>query len=120
VNTGAAHNVEHEALVNRTLHALAERPRVRAFALKQGGARRRGGGRLVRFGLVKGASDILGLLSPGGRLFAIEIKTGTGRLSKEQTAFLAMVQSFGGIAVEARSLEAALAPIDAALSGVLS
>lgn len=69
-------------------------------------------GRWIQFGLV-GSSDLLGILAPGGQLLAIEVKSETGKLSKEQRAFGEMVERFGGVYVVARSVadvESALSP----------
>ena len=74
-------------------------------------------GRLVRFGLCKGSSDLIGLRSVvitpdqvGQRLaqfVALEIKTARGVVSPEQRAFLALVEQLGGLAAICRSVEAA-------------
>ena len=74
-------------------------------------------GRLVRFGLCKGSSDLLGLrtleITPdlvGQRLaqfVALEIKTARGVVSPEQRAFLDLVEQLGGLAAICRSVEAA-------------
>ncbi len=74
-------------------------------------------GRLVRFGLCKGSSDLIGLRSlvitpdqVGERLaqfVALEIKTARGVVSSEQRAFLALVEQLGGLAAICRSVEAA-------------
>jgi len=74
-------------------------------------------GRLVRFGLGKGSSDLIGLRSleitpdlVGKRLaqfVALEIKTARGVVSPEQRAFLALVEQLGGVAAVCRSVEAA-------------
>ena len=74
-------------------------------------------GRLVRFGLCKGSSDLIGLrtleITPdlvGQRLaqfVALEIKTARGVVSPEQRAFLALVEQLGGLAAICRSVEAA-------------
>jgi len=74
-------------------------------------------GRLVRFGLGKGSSDLIGLrsvvVSPemvGQRLaqfVALEIKTARGVVSTEQRAFLQLVDQLGGVAAVCRSIEAA-------------
>ena len=74
-------------------------------------------GRLVRFGLCKGSSDLIGLRSlvitpdqVGQRLaqfVALEIKTARGVVSPEQLAFLALVEQLGGLAAICRSVEAA-------------
>jgi len=74
-------------------------------------------GRLVRFGLCKGSSDLIGLrtleITPdlvGQRLaqfVALEIKTPRGVVSPQQRAFLALVEQLGGLAAICRSVEAA-------------
>ena len=74
-------------------------------------------GRLVRFGLCKGSSDLIGLrtleITPdlvGQRIaqfVALEIKTARGVVSPEQRAFLALVEQLGGLAAICRSVEAA-------------
>ena len=74
-------------------------------------------GRLVRFGLCKGSSDLIGLrtleITPdlvGQRLaqfVALEIKTARGVVSPEQWAFLDLIQQLGGVAAVCRSVEAA-------------
>jgi hypothetical protein len=61
-------------------------------------------GRTIRYGL-PGSSDILGIAVPNGRTIAIEVKTGTGRLSPQQKNFRDMILAFGGFYVEARCLE---------------
>ena len=50
-----------------------------------------------------GVSDILGILK--GRFIAIEVKTSTGKPSKEQVDFIAQVNALGGKAFIARSIE---------------
>ena len=74
-------------------------------------------GRLVRFGLAKGSSDLIGLraleITPdlvGQRIaqfVAMEIKTSRGVVSSEQRAFLQLVEQLGGLAAICRSVEAA-------------
>lgn len=69
--------------------------------------------RIFHAGLCKGSSDLIGFRSITvtpemvGKTVAIftgaEIKTKTGRISPEQTAFMAMVNQHGGIAFVARS-----------------
>ena len=54
-------------------------------------------GRQVRGGLVPGAADLVGILAPAGRWFALEIKC-RGRLSASQRQWLALVRSMGGFA----------------------
>jgi len=62
---------------------------------------------MVRFGLCVGSSDIVGI-APCGRFLAIEVKTSTGKATKEQRRFLAAVSGAGGIAGIARSVDDAL------------
>ncbi len=52
---------------------------------------------------MRGVSDILALL-PGGRLFAIETKSATGKLTAEQQAFQDAVNHAGGYAVVVRDV----------------
>ncbi len=75
-------------------------------------------GRLVRFGLCKGSSDLIGFkpvtITPDmvGRTVAIftaiEVKTPTGKPTPEQLHFIDRVKQLGGIAGVARSVEDAL------------
>ena len=62
-----------------------------------------GGRRYVRFN-TPGISDILCVLSPGGRLLAVECKSATGKLTAEQTAFQEAVRREGGQAVVIRDV----------------
>ena len=50
-----------------------------------------------------GVSDLIGFDGP--RFLAVEVKTPSGRLSEEQCAFLNAVNSAGGLAFCARSVE---------------
>ena len=79
-------------------------------------------GRLVRFGLCKGSSDLIGLRSleitpalVGQRIaqfVALEIKAGHGVVSPEQRAFLQLVQQLGGLGGVCRSIAEAQAALD--------
>ena len=72
-------------------------------------------GRPVQFGLCKGSADLIGwrtiTITPemvGQQVavfLSIEVKTATGRLRPEQRQWLDAVQSAGGIAGVARSVE---------------
>lgn len=64
------------------------------------------GSRLYR----KGVADVVGLLPdksgcPSGRLLAIEVKTQKGILQENQKTFLKEIESRGGLAFVARSIE---------------
>ena len=63
----------------------------------------RGRKRLIRFGKV-GSADILGVL-PGGKLLAIEVKAMKGKVTPAQQEFLDNINSNGGVAFVARSIE---------------
>lgn len=76
-------------------------------------------GRMVRFGLHPGSSDLIGwqsvLVTPdmvGQRValfVAVEVKTSTGRLSAPQRHFLETAKMAGGIAILARDPDEAVA-----------
>ncbi len=70
----------------------------------------------VRYGLGVGSADLIGML-PTGRVFAIEVKTPTGRLSSHQHTWLAAVRRWGGFAAVARSTDDALDALARAESG---
>lgn len=74
------------------------------------------GGRKQRFGLVRGATDLVGVLSVNERGYAvfIEVKTPSGRLSPEQKLFGELVTRLGCVYGVARSPEDALAIITTA------
>jgi len=65
-------------------------------------------GRIVRYGLCNGSSDIVGL-APDGIFFAVEVKTVTGKPTPEQLTFIAAIRRQGGRAGVARSPEEAVA-----------
>jgi hypothetical protein len=81
---------------------------------KLGGARTRSGVPLAairakRLGLRAGVSDLVFLHK--GKFHALELKSDTGRPSKEQAAFIEDVIAAGGTACWANSLDAALAAL---------
>lgn len=61
----------------------------------------------IVFGLCVGSADIIGI-APGGRFLAVEVKTATGRVSREQQLFIDAVNAAGGVAGIARSVQDAL------------
>lgn len=75
-------------------------------------------GRLIRYGLCKGSSDVIGAIPVEitqdmvGKKVAIfgawEVKTATGRVRPEQETFIAAVKRAGGRAGVARSVSDAL------------
>lgn len=67
--------------------------------------------RMIR-GAPPGTPDIIGALR-GGRLFGLEVKTATGRLSASQVAWAERARSIGVLYAVVRSAKAALLTIDA-------
>jgi len=108
------------------LAALGSRPDIRLFRNSagngftgevvdyNGGVAVLANARRVTFGLVEGASDLIGLkkvkITPdmvGSEMavfVALEVKSERGRPSKEQAAFINMVQGFGGIGAVVKSV----------------
>lgn len=70
----------------------------------------------VRYGLGIGSADLVGMLR-SGRVFALEVKSGPGRLTTEQRAWIAAVRRWGGFATVVRSVEDALAALERAEAG---
>lgn len=63
---------------------------------------------LMTFGLCVGSADIIGIHKPTGRFLAIEVKTKTGKPTKEQINFIEQVRAANGISGIARSVQEAL------------
>jgi hypothetical protein len=61
----------------------------------------------VAYGLCPGSSDLIGMLR-GGRFLALEVKTATGRSTKQQEQFMALVKAMGGVAAVVRSSDEAV------------
>lgn len=99
--------------------ALGMHPQTRLFRNQVGSLPDPRTGRLVTFGLAKGSADLIGwrtvtiTLDMVGQQVAvftsIEVKTPTGRVRPEQTAWLQAVHGAGGIAGVARSVDDATA-----------
>jgi hypothetical protein len=79
-----------------------------------GGMRKEG--RYVEFGLGTGGADIVGLVCTG-RFFALEIKREKGKMRPDQIEWNARVRAMGGYVVTVRTVEEALAALDAAIRG---
>lgn len=93
----------HHALVAQILALSVGRPDLILLEFKVGAAMSMSGA-IFKYG-TKGVSDIIGFRAPHAQFIAIEIKTGTGKLTKEQRAFKCAVERCGGIFIEARSIE---------------
>lgn len=90
-------NTETESMIVSACLKLLELRRILAWRANQIPVK----GRTFR-GL-RGVSDIIGVLDDG-RLLAVEVKTETGRIRPEQTAFLDAVRERGGVAMIVRSV----------------
>lgn len=103
--------------------ALGRDPRVVLWRNNVGTAKHEGTDRPVKYGLCVGSSDLIGIVAvptmtdPLGRFFALEVKLPTGRVTAEQWQFLELVNRRGGYACIVRSVEDALAAVDAAANG---
>ena len=62
-------------------------------------------GRPIKTGLPKGFSDLFGHRLSDCRAFYLEVKTATGRPTKEQLAFIAAMKKRGALAGIVRSVE---------------
>lgn len=65
------------------------------------------GSRPIRYGLGIGSADLVGIVRPTGRGFALEVKTATGRLSPEQRAWHRAWTEAGGFVACVRSVDEA-------------
>lgn len=121
---------EHEVLENAVLVALSKLPYVRVWKNETGALplyQKDSAGhtildetgepvvhRYIHYGL-PGSGDLTGLVVRGGvgARLEIEVKTGSGKLSKDQRLFRAMILSMGGYYIEARSVEQVLSEVEA-------
>lgn len=71
----------------------------------------------VRYGLAPGSADLVGVLAPTGRLFALELKAAKGRATPEQVQWLALVRRMGGFAAVVRDVAEARAALVRARGG---
>jgi len=96
-----------EGDVRRSIEiALNKQGLVRVMLNAQYSGPARGGG-YTRAGLGTGTADLVGYVRRSGRFFAIEVKTGTGKVSAEQAAWIAQTNQEGGYAAVARTPEEA-------------
>lgn len=94
---------DHQKLVEEILLNVGSRPNIRCWIRSVGVGRALHSNNVISWGM-KGESDLQGIIAPSGRMLAIEVKTGSGELSKEQIRFRDMVIKFGGLHILARSL----------------
>lgn len=73
--------------------------------------------RNVKYGLGLGSPDLVGCLFPSGRLFALEVKTPTGRVSPDQKLWHGAARKLGAFVAVVRSVDEALAALERAHNG---
>lgn len=106
-----------ETLIQQEIRAaLNQRSECRLFRNNTGQLRNEAGG-YVRFGLAVGSADLVGVLKPWGRFFALEIKTPSGRLTVQQKEWARTIRDFGGFVACVRSVDEALAALERAAAG---
>lgn len=108
--SGPEHHLQQAILL-----ALGKRKDLRLWRQNGGVATSEDGSRWVRFG-IPGCADLSGVLADGRRL-EIEVKRPGGQLSDQQRAFQAMIERFNGVYIVARSVDEALAGVEAAQRG---
>lgn len=109
------HSDAHSQLVHDILLALGARPDGRVWRNSVGAARPTYDPKRVLFFGLKGSSDVLGIVGPRGRWLAVEAKTGNAKPDKDQLAFLAMINRFGGVGRVVHSVDEARAAYAEAL-----
>lgn len=112
----AKRNEAHSALVREIRLELGNLPDFRVWPNNNGVATYEGGAK-VKYGLVKGASDLIGCLAPSGRFVAFEVKTGDATTTAEQELFLALIRKMGGCGSVVHSLDEARAALQRARDG---
>ena len=102
---------EHEAALYDKVRLVAARYGCRLFRNNVGVFKTAQTQTFTRVGLGTGSSDLVGWRSitvdgqKVAQFVAIEVKTATGRVRKEQKAFLKRVDRDGGLAAVVRSVE---------------
>lgn len=99
---------EEHALMNKIMIAVS--PYAVIFRTNVGTVRTVDG-RYFKTGLPKGYSDLSGVRRSDGRAVFIEVKTPTGRASREQLNFIEQMKKCHALAGIARSVEDAIAII---------
>ena len=93
--------MKEKELQNVILRAFGTMSRLRIWRANTGVAQI--GKRFVRFG-IPGQADLTGIL-PDGRRLEVEVKSATGRQTRDQKSFQRMIEKFNGVYVLARSVE---------------
>ena len=99
------HEMKESTVLAECMRVLAGRSDLRAWRQSTGVARALANEQVISYGL-PGCADISGIYKDGRRL-EIEVKTFRvgSKLSPQQRAFRAMIESYGGIYIVARSAD---------------
>lgn len=74
--------------------------------------------RHVRYGLCKASSDLVGVLRPSGRWFALEVKAPGKKPTEDQHLWLELIRSYGGFACWVDNVDDAMAALVRARMGM--
>ena len=91
---------------NEIMAALGTNDRLRLWRQNTGVFRALHGEEIIKVG-INGAADLSGILYDGRRL-EIEVKSATGKTSKEQERWIKMIRNMNGVAIVARSAQDAI------------
>ena len=108
----ASNNVEHNKLLRAIMVEVYKTfgGRVHIFRREVGTYRHlKAPEKIIKIN-IKGQFDLWGFMD-GGQHFEVEVKTGSGRLTKEQKVWQATCKRCGILAIEARSVKDAIEPI---------
>lgn len=108
---------DHTELVHAIRVALGREPDFTIWQNSKVTYDRRTGKPKAKPGLQTGASDLVGILFPYGRMVCLEAKTGNATLMPHQRLFAQLIRSRGGFATVVRSVDDARAALDRARRG---
>lgn len=109
-------SAEHHALVHAIREELGRDDRLTMWINRVGKAKTTRGYR-IEYGLIVGSSDLVAIIKPSGRWFALEAKTGNAVPTRDQRFFIELIRAHGGFACVVRSLDDAKQALERALLG---
>ncbi len=101
-------------ILREIMDRLKRHPGIYAWR-NNSGATKTKRGQFLRYGHV-GSGDIIGVASPGGRFFSIEVKAPKGVVSEEQETFITTMLGLGAVAFVAHSADEAMEALEAWLA----
>ncbi len=111
---------QHTAMVDAIHHALGREPDMKLWTNPVKVVPALLGGQIVHLttGLAPGSADLVGILRPWGRWFALEVKTGGADLEPHQRLWHALIRDMGGFTAVVRSVDEARAALGRARRGL--